>query len=341
MNRKDFLLLLKEIHTPDYLKGKPFEQYSETIETFGRENFYPSDFSKAIKLMERFRISFSEEETSRFSKLTPQDIIRSNFLLKKIDPWVKNTQKKIFNSIKPPFNWNEAIEWIEKEAKKYIKNKDDMEINKVKELREELGKELAKEYKILSEKIYLLPYVKKDNEWVQKIHAIGLKLSTLECETRRMSKATGFNQASLVMFVLIGIKPLLPRYKISISIPVYIMPNKEQIISKEVEIVFRCRDLKFRELYEMYKKIRKQLNIEREIPLKGKSERVNELIEELGQPPLGTRGKRNQRYWEKAKDLWNNRNPDEQYSDWRGIAQQYDRITKFLERIERLNKPSF
>lgn len=340
MNKRDFLWELKK-HTPPHLKGEPFSQYSKIIEKQGRETFYNNDFHEAIKLMESIKISFSQKGKSDSSELTPQDIITSDFLLDKIDPWVEQVRKNLFGSSELPFDWDGAINWIEKEVKKPIKNKDDIKTDKVKELREQLRKELAKRYIYLSERRYLLPYIKKDSEWVQNVAAIGPRLFLLEYETRKMEEATGFNQASLVMYVLSGITPLLSRYRISTSFHAHTILNKEQILWKEVELKFRSRDLKFEELLGIYNQIKKSLTIKREISLKEKSVRINKLVKELGLPPRGIRGERNKKYWEKTKDLWNDRYPNEQYNDWRAIAQQYDRITIFLERTQILNKSSF
>lgn len=353
MDKQDFLLLLKEIHTPDHLRGKPFEQYSEIIETFGRENFYPVDFSEAINLMERFIISFPEEETSSFSKLTPQDSITSDFLVDKIDPWVKQIRKDLFGSSKQPFDWDQAIKWIENQEKRSRGPKKDPEIisNLIRQAKSEKKKKRLYKPKALEElrkkldrplSLSLsrpsLPYIKKNKDPLHWIPADGSKLTALAYETEKIERATGFNQASLVMYVLSGIKPLLPRYRISIKTHAYTMPNKEQLTSREVELVFRCRDLKFGDLLRIHKEIKKSLSLKREIPLKEKSERVYKLIKELGPPPHGIRGKRNKQYWEKAKGSWNNRYPDEQYKDWRAVVQQYDRITEFLERIQKCPK---
>lgn len=357
MNKKQFLIRL-ESKLPEQLKGDPFSQYSEYIEKFGRENYYPHDFAGAIELMERTRASFVPKEkldphkkgTSDFPifKLSPQDIVTSDFLLEKIDPWVKQVRKDLFRSSKQPFDWDQAIRWIKNEEKSSRRSKDPKVISNLIRLAkseekkktlykpkalEELGKKFGGR---LSFSWPSLPYIKKNSkDPLRWIPADGPKLTPLAYETKKMAQATGFNQASLVMYVLTGIEPLLSRYRISIKTHAYTMPNKEQIVSREVELTFRCRDLKFEELLGIHKEIKKQLNIKKEIPLKEKSERVNKLVRELGPPPLGTHGRRNRQYWQKAKSVWNNRYPDEQYSDWRGIAQQYERIKGFLERIQK------
>ena len=133
MDKKKFLRHL-EIRTPDHLRGGVFSFYSGFIEKYGRDVFYPQDFHEAIIDMERIRTSLtpeekpalhkkgiSKKEISDFSKLSPQDIITSDFLLDKIEPWIEDLRKRIFKIPRSPFNWDEAVKWIEEEANKKYK----------------------------------------------------------------------------------------------------------------------------------------------------------------------------------------------------------------------------
>lgn len=335
MNKDEFLRLLKE-RTPDELKGAPFERFSEIIKKFGRISFFRWEFPNSINLMESLKTS------TALPTITPQDIITSDYLIERIEPWINQVRKDLFGSPEKPFIWKKAISWIKNEEKTNRGKTDPAEVSDL--IRRAKSEKIKKTPYVPS---FLdkanspkpgLPYIPESKDSLCWIPANGPKLARLANETEKISKVTGFNQGSLVMCVLVGIKPLLPRYRLLVKNHAYTMPNEEQLLSREVQITFRCGDLKFEELLAIHKEVKRGLSIKRKFALKEKHERLYRLVKECGPPPeSGPRGSRNKVYWDKLKDLWNDRYPDERYEGWFAVSKQYERTIKKLEESQEIS----
>lgn len=326
-DKKGFLDVLEKA-APKELKGRPYEVVSEAINQFGGGEFYYEDLSDAIALMKKVEKSPSQP------KFIYQDILTSEFLLEKITPWVEEVRKKIFGSPKIPFKWNQAIKWLEDKPKKLgktnEKDKDKLKklINKLNELRKEL-KENHIYFKPFKRRF--LPYAKKGDEWIHNVIVNNSELEFLEFETQRMVQCTGFSQASLVVHILSGIKIVVPRISISTSTSFRPLSEKETLSNKEITLKIRAKDFTFRELLSVYKKIKKEINLEKDKSLNEKQLQVYNFIRELGDPPHpGEQGR--YRYWYIAKNKWNDKYPKYEYGSWQGIRKAYERTITALEK---------
>lgn len=333
-NKKEFLKELENKSSKHFRKKKAYSIFLKLINSWGKDKFDYSDFAKALSFMNSVEISLAREKEEGkdnlfFSELTFQDILTSEFLLNKITPHVEEVRKKIFGSPKAPFDWNGAVEWIENEAKKPGKNK--VNIKELKNKLKKLSKELSENYKFLTLSARSLPYQKKNDEWLHRVNVNGPKLFHLENETRSMAKAAGFSQPALVIHVLTGIKPLVPRVDINTSLLLHKLSEQETLSRREINLKIRAKDFTFRELQRIYRMIRKEITLEKGKTLKQKHLRIYNFIRELGKPP--SRGELGYwKFWNNAQKKWNEKYPDDEYKSWQGIRKTYESTMTELEK---------
>lgn len=327
--KKTFLQHLK-VAAPKDLRGKPYDIASEFIEKFGKDEFCYSDLSAAIEIMGKMKKSHAKSDLQ--FKFKEKVIITSEFLLEKIIPWVEETREKVFGSPKPPFDWEGAVKWIENEAKRSGKIKSEEEAEELMNRMGELTREFREYYFYPDFLRRPFPYAKRGEKWIYNEIVNSPNLEFLELETRRMAKITGFSQAALVIHVLSGLKIVVSRLQISTSISSHALSKQETLSGKEINLKIRARDFTFRELWSVYQKIKKEINLEKDRPLKGKHLQIYVFVKRLGKPPeRGEPG--HYRFWYQAEKKWNDKYPEDKYSGWQGLRGAFERIIAILERI--------
>ena len=85
-------------------------------------------------------------------------------------------------------------------------------------------------------------------------------------------------------------------------------------------------------MWSVYQKIKKEINLEKDRPLKGKHLQIYVFVKRLGKP--SERGEPGHyRFWYKAEKKWNDKYPEDKYSGWQGLRGAFERIIAILERI--------
>ncbi len=334
MKKREFLGRLQD-KLPPNLKGQPYDEYCAIARGSSQNHYTDDDFQVAQDMIERFAVSQSQfqpapvaprvRSNKKPTKLGPIDLLTSEILVEKITPWAEGLRKKLFNLPGPPFDWDGAIKWIEEEAQSKKQRAP-------KSLRNDLDR-LARKLRLynirLSTERDFLPFARKGDPWRNSVPVCGPRLENLERETRSVAKATGFYQASLVMFVLVGIKPLVPRIKILDSQSWATLPTGKIISGREVNLTFRAYDFSGRELQRLYEQVKRDLKIKQATSFKEKHFRIYNLVRSLGIPPAkhepGHFG-----FWEKASLNWNQKYRDDPPRSWQGLRGAYERLIKNL-----------
>ena len=310
------------------LRPWPYNIFLDYIEKWGGDEYYNADFARAIKFMESIATSYPKNKDNSSQpriKITAQDILTSTILIKKITPWAKEIRKKLFGSPKPPFNWEGAVGWIQTGAKKKYHDKYYQEFQKLTDKWETLSNEFTKYHKQLILKQPILPYVKKGDPWIRREAVNGPKMAHLEQESKGVAKATGFSQQALVMFILAGIKPLALRMNISTNENYHQLSDEELLYQKEVVLRIRARDFASRELSDIYRELKKELTIKKEIKIKDKHVRIHELVQKLGPPPNREKPG-SYKYWKKAIAEWERKYPKDQPKMWHNLRDAWERM---------------
>jgi len=145
-----------------------------------------------------------------------------------------------------------------------------------------------------------------------------------------MARATGFNQASLVAFILAGVKPIIPRWQMITTAQYQALPSGKKLQPISVNLEIKAKDLSFKELREIYQGIRKQQMGTKTKPLNKKHLALYRLVQEHGGPP---RNKGVVKFWEEIMEKLNQNCPPDQlaYNTWKVVEMAYDRIVAQLE----------
>jgi hypothetical protein len=158
------------------------------------------------------------------------------------------------------------------------------------------------------------------------------ELNWLDSETEIMAEVTGFTQLSLIQFVLVGVKPILQRFETWGISSRFTLPNGAELRPTTAVITIRARDISFEELQEAYAQYRQVLQLQRGKRLTEKHLRLYQIVRDKGGPP---EGKGPVAFWEAIKVQWNGLYQDEAQSSWKGVKQNYERITqKLRDRFE-------
>jgi len=272
--------------------------------------------------------------------LTPDVLLTSDFLAEKITPWVELVRTELFSSPRIPFtNLKDAEDWI-------LSHRDNRQPPPRKSLDD------PPTYRSLV-------YVGHDGDYrvtdilepfpptwpVPQLRGRASDyspLNWLENEIRLMYEATGFNQPSLVQFILVGTPPIVPRYWIG-ALPYYrpIPPGPdhkgfqdELLRVSYVDIRIWAQDFTFEELREVYNSYRELLQLKKHKLREGKELvkshwEIYQLVKERGGLP---KGKGKVAFWESVKGEWNELHPHDKYNTWKGVKLAYDRIMARLER---------
>ncbi len=260
------------------------------------------------------------ESTHTHSLLTPDVLLTSDFLADKIAPWVGMMRERLFGSPQARFqSMNEATKWIEHESQG-LDEETREEANQLAERLQEIT------HWSISGKV--LPHPGEDG-WLKNTPVWpGTSLELIADETLRMEKATGFNQASLVMYMLADIKPLLVRIRQTKHIAHYPLPTGEALTPRHITLDIWAKDLSFEDLQGVYKGIRKELKVVKKKGLKQEHWELYQIVQQKGGAP---RGKGTVAFWESVKDEYKEKCRDVKCGSWKAAKIAYDRMIQTLE----------
>lgn len=270
--------------------------------------------------------------------LTSDILLNSDFLADRILPWVQLVRTELFGSADAPFSSNKDAEnWIKEQAKNGVYGVGTAW--NARDLREQLV------HYILSASVNVAFPLERTLEYLGedgKVHQIKIKgrefedweisqlreqydkwtsLSWLENETRIMARATGFTKPSLVQFILMGIRPVLPRYLVKGKAGYQATPTGDILQPFHLEIEIRARDLGFEELRRIYQTYR-HTQPRKAKAFKEEHREIYRLVKEKGGP---VSGKGSVQFWKSVMKQWN-LHSDKRYSSWKGIKIAYERI---------------
>lgn len=285
-------------------------------------------------------------ETKRLPlELTPDILITSDFMSKKITPWVELVRKELFRAQQPPFDTlGEAEQWMESQSQEATREDLLLEVKAMFAL-QELNLYQGHPFTVPSARRSFF-FIRTDGwphpvyirepppqDWtIPQMREKAKKYAPfnwLENETRIMARGTGFTQLSLLQFVLVGIKPILPSYESKGSLNYQSLPSGEEMFAGHIHIDIRANDLKFEELQKIYNEYRFILRLKRGKALTQKHWEIYQLVKKNSGPPK----KRGTivAFWKDLMAEWNELHPNDAYRTWNGIEDTYNRVNKTLE----------
>ncbi len=292
---------------------------------------------KAISLARRFQYTNvpdsneMEQSSDPVVKYSRKDFVTSDYLIQKINPGVQNLRNELFGASETPFDQDvkSAVSWIIEEAKKPLPKDIQEKVDKGNKIMKRVL-DLKMSGRIISSFTLTrdtLDYPGYDGY----VHRVPVgenpKLKTFHKAVEKMSKATGFEEYALTIYVLTGLKPLLPRMKVVPMIQWAELPDNQYINRKYVLITLNATDLTYKELKLVYDRYRSSLNIKKKKPISKDQFELFQMVVDKNGPPK----KKATHFWNDLLKEWNNIPGKKIYKTWEGVYRVYNRIIKTLD----------
>jgi hypothetical protein len=241
--------------------------------------------------------------------MTPQDLMMSDDLAEKIRPAVEKVRSELFSSPHPPFAaLEEAIQWLERTAAE--QETQARANNQSPEALKQTIYEMLEKYRLLTGEpvdnpfqLELLEYVEPGNQWVRCMPVRwGMSLATLAMVSKELAGATGFSQASVVAYILAGIRPLL--VPISISM-LWGYSNTFSIFRRRTTVELHTPNITDTQLKAIRKVIRREWSTERKKPLTEADKQLLDVVHRLGGVPKDKRHGEYKAFFEHVRQEFN------------------------------------
>lgn len=337
MSKEDFIdkdvINIYKIKMPDHLK--PYTGQALKFFYISNPEIELDNFKENIHSIQQIALSlhdWKKEKTTAALELNfyPGMFIAAEKRIKYILPEVKKIREELFRTQEAPFSYDKAIEWLRKEAKRerddfYKKHQETQEdIQKLKDRVHDLIDKLNEiqpwdhgiGFKFITIPIKTNPLGPDTNEFIT---FPGTKLRKLANTIDRLSKNTRFIKFSLLIFILTGIKPMLPSCSI-------VKEASYGVGGKKVELKL-FRPFNQREFIKLFKPIEEFMF--RKKKLKGKGIKVCKFIEKIG--PIPSKNKMG--FWKEALKQWNKTYPKEKYAGESSLRMAYSRVKKRIESL--------
>jgi hypothetical protein len=149
-------------------------------------------------------------------------------------------------------------------------------------------------------------------------------LAELQRVSEQIAEATGFSQASLVMYILCDIPPALP----PLAVTAYTQWHESTGIPRRwITMDFSTGDVPVEEQRRVYREYRKTFATERKKRRRPDDEAFLALVRQYGQPPRG-RGSGAMAFWENVRLEWNKARGRELWKTPNAARTHYYRLTK-------------
>jgi hypothetical protein len=235
------------------------------------------------------RVALAAGQSTFFMPLTPEDRMTSTEMAEKIRPAVEQVRRELFGRPDPPFAGLEAAaQWLEQTAAEQAAQARAQQQAPA-ALKQTIHDLLAKYRELTGEtadnpfKRELLEYVKPGNEWVRQLPVWGrTSLATLHNTSKRLADATGFWQARVVAYILVGIPPQSASRSVT---TVCGYSNEFHILRTSTTITLSSPYVSAPQWRQLRKAIQKAWRIERKQPLTKQDQFFLALIHRHGGVP--------------------------------------------------------
>jgi hypothetical protein len=296
---------------------------------FGKDGeYYQADIPTAIERIGKIASHLGKSrEPKPICKLVPSPdvLLTSDALIRKITSWTELIRMEIFGSPQPPFRNYQALEgWLQAQAKQVL------HAAKLTGLKSLFFFHSVWYFDSKGKSAHVPIYEPVPPQWSlaqeRPNHNKFSSINWLQNEVHLMSQATGFSEESLTVFVLMGIEPILFGYEWKLGMLPQETPQGDRIIHRSFTVTFHRADIKFDELRDIYNTYRHELGFKRGKSLKPEHKEIYELVQRKGGPPKDDVIA----FWESVKAEWN-ANHRHHRTTWQGFQRLYNRINETLE----------
>jgi hypothetical protein len=245
----------------------------------------------------------------QYLPMAPQDLMMSNDLAEKIRPAVEQVRRELFGSPHPPFTaLEEARQWLEQTA---AEQETQARVNNLApEVLQQTICEMLEKYRVLTGETVdypfqpqILKYVEPGNQWVRCMPVRGgMSLATLAMVSKELAGATGFFQASVVAYILAGIRPLLSPISISMS---WGCSNTFSLFRRRATIELHTSNITDAQLKTIRRVLRRAWSTERKKPLTAADKQLLDIVQRLGGVPKDKRHGEYKAFFEQVRQEFN------------------------------------
>ena len=166
-------------------------------------------------------------------------------------------------------------------------------------------------------------------------------LAKLAQSAHEITEAIGFDKLDIVAWILADVKPFLPSIRMRKESKRLDLPNGRNLEhSWAIVEVLEPEHLTYAQFEEVYRQLRKDFHVTRVKALTPQHERLRSIVERCGGVP--TKWGRKAAFWEQVRQEWKQEVGHEEYTGWRPLEKQYQRLMdKFTlaEPRHRIRKP--
>ncbi len=335
MSREDIIRELEKSAPPALREGGALRKAQDLHLKVGT-TISPEALDDILKLAEKIHLNSLPEDDSLFNynadhDYTPQDLVSSDYLVRKIAFWVEQIREKLFGAPEPPFvnDPENALSWVETTARHDLESKNAGKSGpESKQLQAE-----EQQVPFLLRSILIPSNNRVKQVWVQP----GTLLYELSRRIEDISRATGFKKHSLCIYILTGLEPLLPRVTIGLDLGRAEVPQKSagsgnlksKLARRSLKIEIHSADITPQELKKIYDKYRRDLKIRKTKALSNEQVKLFLMVNKNGGPPK----KGSKAFWENIRDTWNSEQDNKPYKSWEGVYQRYKIVERKMENL--------
>ena len=213
--------------------------------------------------------------------IVPEDIVNSEIIADWAKPWAESVRQEVFGSPDPPFtSLTDAAAWIKEEEQTsrpesnlLRKELRDWEKKVVTEGRELQKRGMTFDFKVtVSRPVLAFPGT---GDWVERAAANwSPKLRKLVRAAEGIADATGWQDAQVTAFLLIGMTPLVSRLRLNPEMKATKGEHGQgQLIRTWINVEIRGADFKFGDLKRLFRTIR-EYNVAQKYRLKDEAAKV-------------------------------------------------------------------
>ena len=273
----------------------PILGYSEST-----THIYQNEYPRIIKEAKRLEVALVTDRAKPIPDrhlpfiIRPSDRVRSDRYCDEFEPDVCAIRKDLFGSSKIPFrSAMEARAWINATAKE---ERDEREMAEPASIQRQISALAAKTGLLVDVRSAILAYpLKMRKDQNSHVVHVGIcadgKLAKIAAFAQRVA-LTGFHRAAVTWWVLLDIRPVVPRLRI----------NRQLIGDRTgVTLEVNAPDVTWKEWCDFYRSIRPVVSTKRQVP--ARHIRILELVTKHGGPPRNN-GTKTQ-FWKRILyDLW-------------------------------------
>lgn len=331
MNQREFRREVLRAAPPDLPRRYVKAATDLFVQDSARNDTTPTAVTGCIEMARVIRSSLAESP-GRTDALTevPAVLVDSKRVAQAIRPIIETARDLLFSSPEPPFDSREeAVKWLRETADKQKRpgTKD-----------EEQAWQMIFEAQALIRKPLLLktiqlPYIDPRTGELEHLEGyFGSPIHVLSGQVESLAEMTGFSQVGLIDYILTGIPPLLPAFRIKETwIPTQEPQGKPGFLKRSVTVEINSRHLTEQQFHRVWSEARRAFGPERKKPARARTVLLISTVRRCLENRPESENK--MEFWKRVQEEFNSNAGKrvEKYRSWQAPRRTYLRLAETPE----------